>query len=1515
MNSDNTIKERIGGRYARPNFVGDPSVVLKNLERIAEAVGVQDVEFDIDFPYRGESNALHRSLASDMAAVQLLAAGVAGFEKMLVYGVSPHYVQPGQVLDKARPADGYNRYRYNLAAQDEKGPEWLIDAGRVAFRTQYLSNPYGVDSDVSLNTRKFIEIDGHVIAPNHVYNRNRVVVHLSVCDLTLSQHAVDCLAYLLTHPSELRVVRRKTVRVRPGFPWRYSTPSVGAVPNPSVLANWLCDVVKSWLLCDVETYVISHVFGCPTLSSLYRVARRGYLLGRETPGLPAFFSSRMQNYGQLSGWDSVPAPEEAKVLILPTTYLDGDCWRCIEFLAAKKIGHYDRGLLNKCPAVSLCFTEEWRMEMHTNIPVKEGPTLCVVEQYEPGVTTGHVALGLYWSKCDESKIPTNIDMLYNDESYADTVRRIDLYEKYVRREVIPNAVNPMMVIGNGDLMVRSGILEKQEVGSPMCATMRIEAKCVDYWMNHRKLTESAIVNSFASTEEFGMTLEKAQKVCKALQFLFPLRDGVLNSLKGEATRLGKVLLSPMCTILFKINENISRWTRLLACGSTQGQKQEKSLPAEKEKQNENNSTGSGKKDGSVTGAGAKTVSISQCESAQRFVAQAILDDSYAEYLPLRSADGNILENAKRKLVFKEKVVPDWQLSGMSKTEAFFGRVRVEVERKVIVLEWQDLVRNLGLEDNCSLCLFLKAALEYLSEEEKIQPNTSNPQQGIGDEDKNSLKMSDASPNPEDGSTLSSKTSLCPTPRENEEEESSKREQSTPLMEQPITESDGKLEKPKNGCTGEPGVPRDSTEMRSRRCTITFTIRETQSASLTCQHSIEASAGFSDELLSQLCQSASECLSATTCAIAQSHYHPGSMTKKVEYTQEKDAPGFWQSLSSAASRLISGRKDSNSDSSTAGTTMSSSIDEDGCEMKSLEPSDDVDSMLELKEKQKSLIESSSSNRTTSGMQMECHGRSMIQPGASTNCHAPSTTLGQDEDETPTLPSVVRTALHSLGALYSARWRCGSEGLQIPLWLEESWNAVMASGPSVWMLMMHVWGLMKQFAHGSLSYLEFPFMINLFSRGQSGYQLLLNLRSYLGSVLRPAGVVNMTSKKSSNKNRNDFGSSAARAKSVRVAATAYALPAGVLESSKAFFRTMMDPAHMADYDCNGIPDENTRPVLVSKTVSTTMMPLTNWVQFISVNGDKVAPGSMDSFEAQKFYIIQDSNSCIRYHLVAYGTGKWTASSAAKKASGWIYGFDTDTSLIGILSTLGAKSYRVVSKGMTVSQVGEKMYRGGYFTGHKLGTQSSLEPASDKYRQGIYLSELEPHTVVSYGSEPGVYSVLPIDTKASYCTWRKLDTQENVRLVVATNSGSTVTTDVAVNALDAPMDSDALVSHAIGFVPPSPVILGPGLSSITNAGSVHIALRVSTFVCIERVTSEQQGGTNACVCDGMVFDVLAGLNEVNSGFYPANYNDWRQVLQKVKQLYRQNHAIVDTVAGALPYGQTVKSVLDALAGVSSA
>ena len=207
--------------------------------------------------------------------------------------------------------------------------------------------------------------------------------------------------------------------------------------------------------------------------------------------------------------------------------------------------------------------------------------------------------------------------------------------------------------------------------------------------------------------------------------------------------------------------------------------------------------------------------------------------------------------------------------------------------------------------------------------------------------------------------------------------------------------------------------------------------------------------------------------------------------------------------------------------------------------------------------------------------------------------------------------------------------------------------MASGPNIWLMLMHVWALMTQFGRGMLSYLEFPLISNLISSGLSGYQQLLSLLSFPASVWRPAGVENMTSKKSRSKKSNDFGSTAARARSVRVAASTYGMPTGVLESSKAFFRTMMDPAHMADYDCNGIPDENTRPVLVSKTVSTTMMPMTSWTTFVSANGDKVSAGSMDSFEITKFYIIQDSNSCIRYHVVAYGTGKWTEGSSAKKA----------------------------------------------------------------------------------------------------------------------------------------------------------------------------------------------------------------------------------------------------------------------------
>ena len=128
-----------------------------------------------------------------------------------------------------------------------------------------------------------------------------------------------------------------------------------------------------------------------------------------------------------------------------------------------------------------------------------------------------------------------------------------------------------------------------------------------------------------------------------------------------------------------------------------------------------------------------------------------------------------------------------------------------------------------------------------------------------------------------------------------------------------------------------------------------------------------------------------------------------------------------------------------------------------------------------------------------------------------------------------------------------------------------------------------------------------------------------------------------------------------------------------------------------------------------------------------------------------------------------------------------------------------------------------------------------------------------------------------------------------------------------IDTPVANPAFNAHAVGFVPPEVVNFKAGIVQ----GEIHFALRISTFAVIEKYTPVQDGGSNACVNDSAMFGLVAAINEVNDGFYPASYNDLKQIMRRLAELYRRNHDVMNVVAGALPYGQTVKGVLDALTG----
>lgn len=353
---------------------------------------------------------------------------------------------------------------------------------------------------------------------------------------------------------------------------------------------------------------------------------------------------------------------------------------------------------------------------------------------------------------------------------------------------------------------------------------------------------------------------------------------------------------------------------------------------------------------------------------------------------------------------------------------------------------------------------------------------------------------------------------------------------------------------------------------------------------------------------------------------------------------------------------------------------------------------------------------------------------------------------------------------------------------------------------------------------------------------------------------------------------------------------------LTSSTAYLKTVLDPVHMADYQCIGIPDGTTTYTRMYNQISTYSIPEVPADIMANTGAGgawaKQTLSNFDSLTITTYYIVQTEFAAPLF-VFYIGTGTLPGVTGTKDVIGCTQVGDTQ------ISTLAAKSsYRLVAKSMTIDNIGQKMYRGGYFTCMTPPAAFGYTSSSNADNWILDLDIASTSQVAAYNGDSGVYAVLRPYSPTAMKLWKKFDASEVLKV---TWKGATF--DWTVTMAQANPQNIGWAQSVVAFTPPSPWSISASAKDTPNW-----MLRVTVAQQFEYQVPSAESMTHAMKDDGVINAVQA-LMQYHIPYYPASYNDWRKVLGKIRNTYKTYKPLIDVAAGYIPYGNAVVSGVDAL------
>lgn len=242
-----------------------------------------------------------------------------------------------------------------------------------------------------------------------------------------------------------------------------------------------------------------------------------------------------------------------------------------------------------------------------------------------------------------------------------------------------------------------------------------------------------------------------------------------------------------------------------------------------------------------------------------------------------------------------------------------------------------------------------------------------------------------------------------------------------------------------------------------------------------------------------------------------------------------------------------------------------------------------------------------------------------------------------------------------------------------------------------------------------------------------------------------------------------------------------------------------------------------------------------------------------------------------------------------------FYNDAAKLGTLSD-GAE-VRLVAKSATITNVGERMYRGGYMTCSRLPQGTTHDSSSNATSWAIRDNQVSLSQVTAFDGDRGVYAVLQPHVQADMCAWKHFDTSEPFLYYPSIATPTPISLSSS-SSLSEP-ESNGWLPSVIRFTPPSPW---------KSDGTANWSLRAT--VCQQwEYRAPSSEATDAVPFDPSVLTTLFALCEYQDSFYPASYNDLKSVMRRVREAYKRYQPLIDVAAGYIPYGNAVNSGVKAL------
>lgn len=341
----------------------------------------------------------------------------------------------------------------------------------------------------------------------------------------------------------------------------------------------------------------------------------------------------------------------------------------------------------------------------------------------------------------------------------------------------------------------------------------------------------------------------------------------------------------------------------------------------------------------------------------------------------------------------------------------------------------------------------------------------------------------------------------------------------------------------------------------------------------------------------------------------------------------------------------------------------------------------------------------------------------------------------------------------------------------------------------------------------------------------------------------------------------------------------------ESSSAWVKTVIDPAHAREYSCRGIPDENQDPTLVyygrdTLTLNAGFFEALTSTTYALVNGTWTASSGMTNFVFSDVYVVQ--TGLVTNNVLLIAVGNATRNTATVPVV--CYKSITDSTGVGVQDTV-----RLVAQSLTVGWGGKELNRGGLFEAGYL--PFSLTSSSSTDSAMLNLDNFPNYATYNAGSADGCYIIGRFNQYDMYKWWK---TQGTLELYL--------------------MFEDARVKVPANTEYVSPTSWGgwrPSVVRYTTNGETDWLLRVTYNTVVELMKPYNAGGTDGALYDmASVQDVIAIYDSLDL-IFPSKYNDFKKVWNWLKSHAPKALSLAASLLRHFPRTKRVADALDVLVG----